>query len=156
MLWLLQIQYIGSNWSRTQLIGEKSISKTLTLCKSNCELNFLLFSCPDTDTSAATRWSSSTTGSSSAAATTASPSARPTSAATPTSTSWWRFHESPLWPEWPGVDVMITIFCDFQSFSAKKLTFFSKTNVIIKILHYLALFRVKNDNFVAIFWRKYF
>jgi hypothetical protein len=37
----------------------------------------------------------------------------------------------------PGVDVMITIFCDF---SAKKLAFFSKTNVVIKILHDLALF----------------
>jgi hypothetical protein len=32
-----------------------------------------------------------------------------------------------------GVDVMIIIFCDFRQFSAKKLAFFSKTNVIIKI-----------------------
>jgi hypothetical protein len=40
----------------------------------------------------------------------------------------------------PGVDVMITIFCDFRPFSAKKLAFFSKTNVMIKILHILALF----------------
>jgi hypothetical protein len=40
----------------------------------------------------------------------------------------------------PGVDVMITIFCDFRQFSAKKLAFFSKTNVMIKILHNLALF----------------
>jgi hypothetical protein len=39
-----------------------------------------------------------------------------------------------------GVDVMITIFCDFRQFSAKKLAFFSKTNVVIKILHNLALF----------------
>jgi hypothetical protein len=39
----------------------------------------------------------------------------------------------------PGVDVMITIFCDFRQFSAKKLAFFSKTNVMIKILHNLAL-----------------
>jgi hypothetical protein len=39
-----------------------------------------------------------------------------------------------------GVDVMITIFCDFRQFSAKKLAFFSKTNVMIKILHNLALF----------------
>jgi hypothetical protein len=30
---------------------------------------------------------------------------------------------------WQGVDVMITIFCDVWQFSAKKLTFFSKTNV---------------------------
>jgi hypothetical protein len=33
----------------------------------------------------------------------------------------------------PGVDVMITIFCDFSQFSAKKLAFFSKTTVMIKI-----------------------
>jgi hypothetical protein len=39
----------------------------------------------------------------------------------------------------PGVDVMITIFCDFWQFSAKKLAFFSKTNAMIKILHNLAL-----------------
>jgi hypothetical protein len=32
-----------------------------------------------------------------------------------------------------GVDVMITIFCDFRQFSAKKLAFFSKTNVMVKI-----------------------
>jgi GH18 family chitinase len=32
-----------------------------------------------------------------------------------------------------GVDVMITIFCDFCQFSAKKLAFFSKTNVMITI-----------------------
>jgi hypothetical protein len=38
---------------------------------------------------------------------------------------------------------------NFLRFSA----FFSKTNDIIKILHNLALFRVKNANF---FWRKYF
>jgi hypothetical protein len=30
-----------------------------------------------------------------------------------------------------GVDVMITIFCDFRQFWAKKLAFFSKTNVMI-------------------------
>jgi hypothetical protein len=41
-----------------------------------------------------------------------------------------------------GVDVMITMFCDFWQFSAKKLAFFSKTNVMIKILHNLALFWV--------------
>jgi hypothetical protein len=32
-----------------------------------------------------------------------------------------------------GVDVMIPIFCDFYQFSAKKLAFFSKTNVMITI-----------------------
>jgi hypothetical protein len=41
----------------------------------------------------------------------------------------------------PGVDVMITIFCDFLTiFGGKKLAFFSKTNVMIKFLHNLALF----------------
>jgi hypothetical protein len=56
--------------------------------------------------------------------------------------------------EWnvPGVDVMITIFCDFLQFSAKKLAFFSKTNVMIKFLHVLALFRVKNAYFLAEFF----
>jgi hypothetical protein len=39
-----------------------------------------------------------------------------------------------------GVDVMITIFGDFRQFSAQKLAFFSKTNVVIKSLHNLALF----------------
>jgi hypothetical protein len=49
----------------------------------------------------------------------------------------------------PGVDVMITILSDFRQFSPKKLAFFSQTNVMIKILHNLALFRVKNANFFA-------
>jgi hypothetical protein len=49
----------------------------------------------------------------------------------------------------PGVDVMVTIFCDF---SAKKLAFFSKTNVMIKFSHNLALFCVKNANFFAEFF----
>jgi hypothetical protein len=40
----------------------------------------------------------------------------------------------------PGTDVMITIFGDFPQFSAKKLAFFSETNVMVQILHYLALF----------------
>jgi hypothetical protein len=40
----------------------------------------------------------------------------------------------------PGVDVMITIFGDFRQFLAKKLAFFSITNVMIKVLHNLALF----------------
>jgi hypothetical protein len=31
----------------------------------------------------------------------------------------------------PGGDIMITIFGDFCQFSAKKLAFFSKTNVMI-------------------------
>jgi hypothetical protein len=37
------------------------------------------------------------------------------------------------WKSWrkPGTDVMITNLCDFCQFSAKKLAFFSKTNVMI-------------------------
>jgi hypothetical protein len=35
---------------------------------------------------------------------------------------------------------------------AKKLAFFSKTNIMIKILHNLALFGVKKRNFFAIFF----
>jgi hypothetical protein len=38
------------------------------------------------------------------------------------------------------LDVMITIFYIFRQFSAKKLAFFSKTNVMIHFLHNLALF----------------
>jgi hypothetical protein len=45
------------------------------------------------------------------------------------------------------VDVMIKIFCDFRQFSAKVLKFFWKPNVIIKFLHNVALFWVKNANF---------
>jgi hypothetical protein len=37
----------------------------------------------------------------------------------------------------------------FDSFRRKKIGVFSKTNVMIKILHNLALFWVKNANFVA-------
>jgi hypothetical protein len=40
----------------------------------------------------------------------------------------------------PGVDVMIAIFCDFLQFSAKKLAFFSNTNVMIEFFQNLALF----------------
>jgi hypothetical protein len=56
----------------------------------------------------------------------------------------------------PGVDVMITIFGDFCQFWAIKLAFFSKSNVMIKNLHNLALFGVKNSNFFAIFFAKIF
>jgi hypothetical protein len=38
-----------------------------------------------------------------------------------------------------GVDVTIAIFCDFCPFSAKKLAFFSKTNVMIIFLQQLAV-----------------
>jgi hypothetical protein len=44
---------------------------------------------------------------------------------------------------------MLIIFCDFRR---KKLAFFSKTNVMIKILHNLALFRAQNANFFAVFF----
>jgi hypothetical protein len=47
---------------------------------------------------------------------------------------------------------MIAIFGDFLQLSAKKLAFFSKTNVMIKILHNVALFGVKNANFFAKFF----
>jgi hypothetical protein len=46
---------------------------------------------------------------------------------------------------------MITIFCDFCQFSAKKLAFFLTANVMIKFMRKLALSRVKNANFFAIF-----
>jgi hypothetical protein len=45
------------------------------------------------------------------------------------------------------VDVMITFFCHFRPFSAKNLAFFSKTHVMIKFLHNLALFLVKTPFF---------
>jgi hypothetical protein len=32
----------------------------------------------------------------------------------------------------PGVDVMITIFCDFSQFSEEKMAFLLNTNVMIK------------------------
>jgi hypothetical protein len=50
------------------------------------------------------------------------------------------------------VDVTITIFCDFRPFSAEKMAFFSKTYVIIKFLHNLALFWAQNANFFAEFF----
>jgi hypothetical protein len=47
----------------------------------------------------------------------------------------------------PGVDVMITIFCDFSQFSAKKLAFCLNANVMINFFQNLALARVKNAIF---------
>jgi hypothetical protein len=38
------------------------------------------------------------------------------------------------------VDVMITIFCESCQFSAKKMAFLSKTNVMFKFLHNLGSF----------------
>jgi hypothetical protein len=40
----------------------------------------------------------------------------------------------------PGVDVMITIFCDFANFRRKNWRFSQKSNVMIKIFHNLVLF----------------
>jgi hypothetical protein len=40
----------------------------------------------------------------------------------------------------PGVDVMITIFCDFCQFLAKKLAFFLNSNVMINFFQNLALY----------------
>jgi hypothetical protein len=51
-----------------------------------------------------------------------------------------------------GVDIMITIFCDFSQFSAKKMAFFINTNVRINFFQNLALFRVKNANFFSKFF----
>jgi hypothetical protein len=42
--------------------------------------------------------------------------------------------------ETSGADFMITIFAIFANFLTKKLAFFSKTNVMTKILHNLPLF----------------
>jgi hypothetical protein len=50
--------------------------------------------------------------------------------------------------ERPGADVMITIFCDFSQFSAKKLAFFLNTNVMINFFQNL----VKNAKFFANFF----
>jgi hypothetical protein len=47
---------------------------------------------------------------------------------------------------------MITIFGEFGQFSAKKLAFFSKINVMIKFFQNSALFLVKNANFFAKFF----
>jgi hypothetical protein len=51
--------------------------------------------------------------------------------------------ESMLWSQFSAI---------FDNFLAKKLAFLSKTNVMIKFLHNLALFWVKNANFFAEFF----
>jgi hypothetical protein len=56
----------------------------------------------------------------------------------------------------PGVNVMITLFVLFCLFSAKKLTFFWKTNVMIKMSQKLLVFLEKTPIFCNFFWRKYF
>jgi hypothetical protein len=49
----------------------------------------------------------------------------------------------------PGVDVMIAIFCDFCPFSSKKLSLFSKTNVMIIFLKKTRSSLSKNANIFA-------
>jgi muramoyltetrapeptide carboxypeptidase LdcA involved in peptidoglycan recycling len=52
--------------------------------------------------------------------------------------------------------MFITIFCDFSSFSAKKLAFFSKTNVMITIFGKTSSSLSKKRQFFRKnFWRKY-
>jgi hypothetical protein len=56
----------------------------------------------------------------------------------------------------PGVDVMITIFCDFCQFSAKKLAFFSKTYVMINCFSKFGfVLSHKRQFFANCFRRKY-
>jgi hypothetical protein len=47
-------------------------------------------------------------------------------------------------------------FLRFSTIFGENLAFFSKTYVMIKILHNFTLFLVKNANFLPNFWRKYF
>jgi hypothetical protein len=54
----------------------------------------------------------------------------------------------------PGVDVMITIFCDFRQFSAKKMAFFSKSSVMINVFQNLAFFETKTPIFSLNFFGK--
>jgi hypothetical protein len=51
---------------------------------------------------------------------------------------------------------MIKIFGEFGQFLAKKLAFFSKTIVMINFFQNLALFLVKNANFLLNFSAKIF
>jgi hypothetical protein len=46
-----------------------------------------------------------------------------------------------------GVDVIITFFCDSRQFSAKKMAFFLKTNVLIRISQKVAVFCTKRRPF---------
>jgi hypothetical protein len=54
----------------------------------------------------------------------------------------------------PGVDVVVAIFCHFWPFYGEKRALFSKTSVMIKILHNLDLFWAKNANFLQKFSAK--
>jgi hypothetical protein len=57
----------------------------------------------------------------------------------------------------PGVDVMITIFCDFSQFSAKKIGVFLKYQYCDHIFSKFAFVSSqKRQFFREIIWRKYF
>jgi hypothetical protein len=56
----------------------------------------------------------------------------------------------------PGVDVMITIFCDFPQFSAKKLAFFQKPTLWSIFFKIWLCLESKTPIFRKIFLRKYF
>jgi hypothetical protein len=60
--------------------------------------------------------------------------------------------------ELSGADVMITIFCEFCQFSAKKLAYFSNTTVLTNFLQKLAVVLAKNAifslNFVVKIFKK--
>jgi hypothetical protein len=47
---------------------------------------------------------------------------------------------------------MITIICGFRQFSAKKMAFFSKTKVMMKVLHNLPSFFSQKRYFYADFF----
>jgi hypothetical protein len=70
----------------------------------------------------------------------------------PGGTQCWKLNATQFVRFEPGVDVMITIFCDFSQFSAKKLAFFSETNVMINFFQNLVLFWFQNANFFAKFF----
>jgi hypothetical protein len=58
--------------------------------------------------------------------------------------------------QWIGGRCYDHNFLRFLPIFDEKMAFFSKSNVMIKNWHNIALFVVKNANFVAFFWRKYF
>jgi hypothetical protein len=51
-----------------------------------------------------------------------------------------------------GIDVMITIFCDFCQFSPKKLAFSSKNNVMIQIFAQFSFVLSQKRHFLQIFF----
>jgi hypothetical protein len=59
-------------------------------------------------------------------------------------------------PGWPGTDVMITFFCDFWQFSAKKLAFFLKTNAMIKFWKKISFVWSQKRQIFADFFAKVF